>query len=111
MQALKGSQTVDRYKLIWSDRPEFVRAAARYGATIVPFGGVGCEESSDSIMNSDNFLRLGNSISWLQGRPPRPERPQVSARRGVNADKMFEKDLAMVRCAVWCRVMTMYCSC
>ena len=101
MQALKGSQTVDRYKLIWSDRPEFVRAAARYGATIVPFGGIGCEESSNAIMNSDNFSALGSSIARLQGRPPPPERQAVSARKGVNADDMFANDLAMVRCCLW----------
>jgi hypothetical protein len=32
------------YQLIWPDKPEFVRMAARYGATIVPFGAVGAEE-------------------------------------------------------------------
>lgn len=97
MQALKGSQTVDRYKLIWSERPEFVRAAAKYSATIVPFGAIGCEEASTSIMNSDNFNRLGEGLARLQGRPEPPSRPRVSARKGVNADEMFENDLAMVR--------------
>lgn len=27
--------------MIWPDHPEFVRMAARFGATIVPFGAVG----------------------------------------------------------------------
>jgi hypothetical protein len=111
LQALKGSQTVDRYKLIWSDRPEFVRAAARYGATIVPFGAVGCEESSNAIMNSDNVVRLGSSLRRLQGRPPPPQRPHMSARKGVNADQMFENDLAMVCCpGPLCSLKTTFCA-
>lgn len=31
----------EAYKLFWPDQPEFVRMAARFGATIVPFGVVG----------------------------------------------------------------------
>ena len=31
----------EAYKLFWPNHPEFVRAAARYGVTIVPFGAVG----------------------------------------------------------------------
>lgn len=98
---------MDRYKLIWADRPEFVRAAARYGATIIPFGGIGCEESSNSIMNSDNFGRLGDSLAQLQGRTP-PKRVAISARKGVNADAMFSNDLAMVRVCYNCLHLVSY---
>ncbi|CAN6714902.1 unnamed protein product [Malus baccata var. baccata] len=31
----------EEYKLFWPDQPEFVRMAARFGATIVPFAAVG----------------------------------------------------------------------
>lgn len=31
----------EEYKCIWPDNQEFVRMAARFGATIVPFGAVG----------------------------------------------------------------------
>jgi hypothetical protein len=31
----------EEYKLFWPDQQEFVRTAARFGATIVPFGTVG----------------------------------------------------------------------
>lgn len=31
----------EQYKLFWPDQPEFVRMAARFGATIVPFAAVG----------------------------------------------------------------------
>lgn len=31
----------EEYKLVWPDQPEFVRMAASFGATIVPFAAVG----------------------------------------------------------------------
>jgi hypothetical protein len=31
----------EAYKLFWPDQPEFVRMAARFGVTIIPFGCVG----------------------------------------------------------------------
>jgi len=33
--------------LIWPDHPEFVRMAARFGATIVPFGAVGEDDIAE----------------------------------------------------------------
>ncbi|WCJ43270.1 Esterase/lipase/thioesterase family protein [Euphorbia peplus] len=39
----------EEYKLIWPDEPEFVRMAARFGATIVPFSSVG----------EDDILHMG----------------------------------------------------
>jgi len=35
----------DKYRLMWPDRSEFVRLAAKYNATIVPFGAVGAAEA------------------------------------------------------------------
>jgi hypothetical protein len=31
----------EEYKLFWPEQSEFVRMAARFGAKIIPFGGVG----------------------------------------------------------------------
>lgn len=31
----------EEHKLFWSERSEFVRMAAKFGATIVPFGVIG----------------------------------------------------------------------
>lgn len=31
----------EEYKLFWPNQPEFVRMAAQFGATIVPFAAVG----------------------------------------------------------------------
>lgn len=37
LKTLQGEE----YKLFWPKQQEFVRMAARFGATIVPFGAVG----------------------------------------------------------------------
>jgi hypothetical protein len=37
----------EEYKLFWPDQQEFVRMAARFGATIVPFGVVGEDDIAD----------------------------------------------------------------
>ena len=56
VQAYKGKG--QEYKLFWPKRPEFVRMAARYGATIVPFAGVGAEEGFDMLLDSEELRRL-----------------------------------------------------
>lgn len=77
-QALKGTRTVDRYALFWSPRPEFVRAAAKFQATIIPFGAVGCEEGSGAVLGSDSLRRVFGRGSA----PPGADVPK--ARKGVN---------------------------
>lgn len=37
----------EQYTLFWPNEPEFVRMAARFGATIVPFGVVGEDDIVD----------------------------------------------------------------
>ncbi|KAH9688391.1 Acyltransferase-like protein [Citrus sinensis] len=37
----------EEYKLFWPEQQEFVRMAARFGATIVPFGAVGEDDIAD----------------------------------------------------------------
>lgn len=46
-QALKRKD--ERYTLIWPEKSEFVRMAARFGATIVPFGAVGAEDAFNQV--------------------------------------------------------------
>ncbi|XP_056168192.1 phytyl ester synthase 1, chloroplastic-like isoform X2 [Syzygium oleosum] len=42
-----GHYKGEEYKLFWPDQPEFVRMAARFGATIVPFGTVGEDDITE----------------------------------------------------------------
>ena len=37
----------ETYKLFWPDQPEFVRMAAKFGATIVPFGVIGEDDIAE----------------------------------------------------------------
>jgi hypothetical protein len=55
-QAYKGKG--EEYRLFWPERPEFVRMAARYGATIVPFSGVGAEEGFNMLLEPEEIRRL-----------------------------------------------------
>lgn len=55
-QAYKGKG--EEYRLFWSDRPEFVRMAARYGATIVPFAGIGAEDSVNMLLEPAEIRKL-----------------------------------------------------
>lgn len=44
----------EHHKLFWPDKPEFVRIAAKFGATIIPFGVVGEDDMVEvriSILN------------------------------------------------------------
>ncbi len=41
----------EEYKLFWPQQPEFVRMAARFGATIVPFGGVGLDDGFEMLLD------------------------------------------------------------
>lgn len=52
------------YKLFWPDQPEFVRMAARFGATIVPFGVVG-EDDLAEVRHSKTFFFRVNVIFSL----------------------------------------------
>lgn len=53
----------EEYKLFWPDQQEFVRMAARFGATIVPFGVVGEDDVAEvSLCFSFNFYLLSPMI-------------------------------------------------
>ncbi|CAA2989926.1 acyltransferase At1g54570, chloroplastic [Olea europaea subsp. europaea] len=48
----------EEYKLFWPDQPEFVRMAARFGATIVPFGVVGEDDIAELVLDYDDLMRI-----------------------------------------------------
>ncbi|KAI3887266.1 hypothetical protein MKX03_023476 [Papaver bracteatum] len=48
----------EEYKCFWPDQPEFVRMAAKFGATIIPFGVVGEDDITQVIdMSVSKYLR------------------------------------------------------
>ncbi|KAK7337858.1 hypothetical protein VNO77_18446 [Canavalia gladiata] len=48
----------EEYKLIWPDHPEFVRMAARFGATIVPFGAVGEDDIVELVLDHNDLMKI-----------------------------------------------------
>lgn len=48
----------EEYKLFWPDQPEFVRMAARFGATIVPFGVVGEDDIVEMVLDYNEQMRI-----------------------------------------------------
>ena len=85
---LKG----EAYKLFWPDREEFVRFAARFGATIVPFAAVGCEDSLRLVLDASELAALPLIGPALTARARGSTPP---ARRGVSANASLETDFLL----------------
>lgn len=48
----------EAYKLFWPEQSEFVRAAARFGVTIVPFGTIGEDEIVDLVLDYNDIQKI-----------------------------------------------------
>jgi len=71
----------EEYQLIWPEKSEFVRMAARFGATIVPFACVGADESVTQLLDAKDIAGLPFVGNWIK----ESQRSLPAARRGVNA--------------------------
>ncbi|KAI3464039.1 hypothetical protein Pfo_020702 [Paulownia fortunei] len=45
-------------KLIWPVEPEFVRMAARFGAKLIPFGGIGEDDVLQLLLDCDDQMKI-----------------------------------------------------
>lgn len=48
----------EEYKLFWPEQSEFVRMAARFGATIIPFGAVGEDDYAQLVLDYDDQMKI-----------------------------------------------------
>ncbi|CAH8357773.1 unnamed protein product [Eruca vesicaria subsp. sativa] len=48
----------EEYKLMWPEKPEFVRAAAKFGAKIVPFCGVGEDDFLKVVVDYNDQIKV-----------------------------------------------------
>ncbi len=65
-EAVKPSR--ERYRLQWKDRLGFVRLAAEFGYTIVPFGLVGPDEFYEYLLDSEEVAALLQRLGlWSPG--------------------------------------------
>jgi len=58
------------YKVFWPERGEFVRAAAKHNATIVPFAAIGIADSMRMLADSDEILEAPLLGETLKSRMP-----------------------------------------
>ena len=75
MQAYKGRG--EEYKLFWPQQSEFVRMAAKFGATIVPFAAIGCDDSFSMLLDSSEIRQLplvGDAIASRAAKLPQARR-------------------------------------
>ncbi|XXG84147.1 hypothetical protein AAC387_Pa10g1730 [Persea americana] len=56
----------EEYKLFWPDQPEFVRMAARFGATIVPFGVVGEDDIVELVLDYNDQMSIPYIRDWIK---------------------------------------------
>ncbi|XP_071730601.1 phytyl ester synthase 1, chloroplastic-like [Rutidosis leptorrhynchoides] len=75
-------------KLFWPEKQEFVRMAVRFGATIVPYGGVGEDDILDLHTDYDDFKR--NLIyNWLVNEYNKGRTNLREGMEGELADQQF----------------------
>ncbi|WJX77131.1 hypothetical protein P8452_60466 [Trifolium repens] len=48
----------EEYKLFWPEQSEFVRMAARFGAKIIPFGGVGEDDLGQVVIDYNDLVKI-----------------------------------------------------
>ncbi len=61
-----------------------MRACARLGATIVPFGAVGAEDGANIVLDSQELLRAPLLGDWLRSQPQFANAPAVRAGQADN---------------------------
>ncbi|CAM9453397.1 unnamed protein product [Chrysoparadoxa australica] len=75
----------EEHQMFWPERSEFVRMAAHFNATIIPFSAVGLADSLDMILDADQMINLP-----LVGRRLKDNAEELlSARREEQKSELF----------------------
>ncbi|KAF3785254.1 Acyltransferase-like protein [Nymphaea thermarum] len=56
----------EAYKLFWPAQSEFVRMAARFGATIVPFAAVGEDDVAELVIDYNDQMSFPVTRQWIE---------------------------------------------
>lgn len=87
----------EEYQVMWPEQTEFVRVAARFNAVVVPFGGIGADDSLQVVGDSREFRKnVRNFLPFLPEQeekkrdtnvlevaPPRPSPPLLAPALGL----------------------------
>ncbi|CAH9111974.1 unnamed protein product [Cuscuta epithymum] len=76
----------EEYKLTWPDQPEFVRMAARFGATIVPFGVVGEDDIVHLVLDYDDMMKIPILSDRITSCNEKAERMGFTLRGDMNGE-------------------------
>lgn len=99
----------EQYKLFWKDETDFIRPAAKFNATVIPFSAVGADDSVDILLDGQEVQSLpvlGSMVkNFLDERklskenlmpigtfPPRPERLYFKFHPGVDLRDVDSSD-------------------
>ncbi|KAG2498570.1 hypothetical protein HYH03_003321 [Edaphochlamys debaryana] len=79
----------EKYELFWPERSEFVRMAARFGATIVPVSAIGLEDSLALVLDSDEMQRSPLFSAADRERAAATPTARVGVAAGAGIDETF----------------------
>ncbi|XP_023761198.2 phytyl ester synthase 1, chloroplastic isoform X1 [Lactuca sativa] len=72
----------EQYKLFWPDKQEFVRMAAKFRATIVPFGTIGEDDITELVLDNDDMMK----IPILNDQIKKANEEAINVRAGVDGE-------------------------
>ncbi|KAJ6725660.1 ESTERASE/LIPASE/THIOESTERASE-LIKE PROTEIN [Salix purpurea] len=79
----------EAYKLFWPDQPEFVRMAARFGATIVPFGTVGEDDIGEFALDYHDMMKIPILNDYVRGFMSKLTRVRDGSKEEVANTELF----------------------
>ncbi|XP_062143471.1 phytyl ester synthase 1, chloroplastic isoform X1 [Alnus glutinosa] len=79
----------EEYKLFWPDQQEFVRMAARFGATIVPFGVVGEDDIADLVLDYNDLMKIPVVNDWIRDTNRNAVRVRDESSGEVGSQRLF----------------------
>ncbi|KAF5961514.1 hypothetical protein HYC85_002723 [Camellia sinensis] len=77
----KETHSGEEYKLFWPERSEFVRMAARFGTTIIPFGAVGEDDFGQVFFDYDDQMKIPHFKNEIEN--GKQEAVQLRRTKGV----------------------------
>ncbi|KAK8452767.1 hypothetical protein SEVIR_5G166200v4 [Setaria viridis] len=72
----------EEYKLFWPDQPEFVRMAARFGVTVIPFGCVGEDDVLELVLDYNDQKNIPGLREWIESVNKEADRVSVKGEDG-----------------------------
>ncbi|KAI3886327.1 hypothetical protein MKW92_016745 [Papaver armeniacum] len=79
----------EEYKCFWPEQPEFVRMAAKFGATVIPFGVVGVDDILHYVLDYDDQMKIPFTRDFINKINQNIENIRVDAKGEVANQDMF----------------------